>query len=123
MGAARFTLCGNRTAHSYVYCAPLNPRTTSSSCSIPNLSRESCSRALRSSPILTRGNDRKPGTLLGVLLRRGIGKDALRYGEGGVGGRNPAVDGAVEQDLPYLVLAQAVTKRRADVNLQLVQAA
>ena len=58
-----------------------------------------------------------------MLLRRGIGKDALRYGEGGVGSWNPAVDGAVKQDLPYLVLTQAVAKRRADVNLQLIQAA
>src|ERR687898_3077973 len=49
--------------------------------------------------------------------------DALRCGEGGVGGRDPAVDGSVQEDFFYLVLAQAVPERSPHVHLQLLEPA
>ncbi len=55
IGAASFTFCGNRTAHSYVCCAPMEPPVTSCSSSMPNCSRKSCSCARTSSPILADG--------------------------------------------------------------------
>ena len=44
-------------------------------------------------------------------------------GEGGVGCGRPAVDGALEEDLSYLLFRQAVADGGAHVQLQFVEAA
>ena len=50
-----------------------------------------------------------------------ISEDALGNGKGGVGGRDPTVDGALEQDLFDLIHGQAVTQRGGNVHLQLFE--
>src|ERR671911_646653 len=50
-----------------------------------------------------------------------IGEHTL--GEGGVGGRYSTVDGALQQNLFYLVLRETVTKGGADGRLQLLELA
>ena len=51
-----------------------------------------------------------------------FGEDTPGNGEGGVGCGRPAVDGALEEDLSYLLFRQAVADG-AHVQLQLVEAA
>src|SRR5215213_9336884 len=52
-----------------------------------------------------------------------LGENAPGDGECRVGGRRPAVDRAVQDDLFDLILHQAVAKRRADVQLELLEPA
>ena len=52
-----------------------------------------------------------------------IGEYTLGDGESGVGGRYSTVDGALQQNLLYLVLRKTVSKGGADVHLQLIELA
>jgi hypothetical protein len=52
-----------------------------------------------------------------------ISEHTLGDGEGGVGGRYSTVDGALQQNLLYLVLRETVAKGGADVHLQLIELA
>src|ERR687889_2240327 len=52
-----------------------------------------------------------------------MSEHTLGDGEGRVGGRYSTVDGALQQNLLYLVLRETVSKGTADVYLQLLQLA
>ncbi len=69
------------------------------------------------------GNTNEPYRTLSLLTDVAFREDALGGGEGGVGRRHAAVDGALEQDFFDLILGQTVSQRSADVQSQLVEMA